>query len=55
MERAGKRLSSCETSAMPCSAASRIDVYADAGQIHAIRLLRRRIAEEHEAAGRLVA
>jgi phenylpropionate dioxygenase-like ring-hydroxylating dioxygenase large terminal subunit len=36
-------------------AASRIDVYADAGQIHAIRLLRRRIAEEREAAGRLVA
>ena len=36
-------------------AAPRVDVNGDAGQIHAIRLLRRRIAEEREAAGRLVA
>jgi vanillate O-demethylase monooxygenase subunit len=36
-------------------AAARIDVNGDTGQIQAIRLLRRRIAEEREAAGRLVA
>ena len=36
-------------------AAPRVDVNGDAGQLHAIRLLRRRIAEEREAAGRLVA
>jgi vanillate O-demethylase monooxygenase subunit len=35
--------------------APRVDVNADAGQIQAIRLLRRRIAEEREAAQRLVA
>ncbi len=35
--------------------APRVDVNGDAGQIQAIRLLRRRIAAEREAAGRLVA
>jgi vanillate O-demethylase monooxygenase subunit len=37
------------------AAAPRVDVNGDTGQIHAIRLLRRRIAEEREAAARLVA
>ena len=36
-------------------AAPRIDVNGDTGQIQAIRLLRRRIAEEREAAARRAA